>query len=951
MTSRTIGGFELQEQLGEGAMGTVYRARQPALDRLVAVKLLRETLETPALIARFRREGEIQASLAHPNLVRVFDCGIDGDELWIAMELVTGKTLAHYIDRTAPHPIDFVVPVGQALAGALAHLHERGIVHRDLKPQNVLVADSGTVKLADFGVARQEGRTRMTAEGALVGTVCYMAPEALESPAIPASDVYALGLILYEMATGKLPYGARDLLGWFDAIREAPIARPSGTRPDMPPELEQLILAMLDRAPEARPSAAGVERQLGEVAVRAGASHQTLETRARTMMLDQRRDEEMTTAAWRTQALPAQAVRSAPVPAPVPPAPATALLPPPSPAAAKAASWPRDKRVLATLCAATLLLGALALLPVWAASLLRSADAGSRARGLSIVRLLGRLALRGPAPAALIELIGDPRFPGDGERALVVAIEAGLPLEPCARSFAAAKTATVVFDSALERMLAGERGDELWARWLDDTEVAGRIPERIRSLLKRGGPRPAFEAWLRAHPDLAPSAADETRRLFRQIAGRRGDGAFAVAELVKRVESDATAMDALVAEWAAADRDVRKFVAGRLPREVGRTLALLRASTVSGEDWWRVYAALAPVAAPSAAVIELARRALVDASEHPGSVAKAWLGLSRVLPEAQKGTPPAGRPLKLAAFLGWVGRWPRPEDAGWEPLRRWILETGFSRGTRDVQLVCLEWMASGCEGWRPPGLAAELLRGMAARGAVPIEWGGTVMPRPSAYVLLVVPEPKAGAAKTTLPDYTLAADVLILDKLGWIGIDAALDALATAPPTVETIRAMVLVGASRKQRILPASTQRMIGRYRESPRWSPTELDRLLGEATFVRNHRTLGDAAFQRAMADLADRVGDRFSLSQLASVRKLPAERQAGGLRSIQYRILHEVAEPEYRAFLTDPRADVRLAAVEGLDFWACDRAAPELRRMASDPDEAVRAAVARRAAACAR
>ena len=144
LAGRVLGDYRVGARLGAGAMGEVYRASHVRLDREVALKVLRAAGEVhPDLAARFQREGELQGRLVHAGLVRVFDVGATEGVRWIAMELVSGSTLAHYIDRSAPHPLDFLVPAGQVMAGALACLHAARIVHRDLKPPNVLIGDDG----------------------------------------------------------------------------------------------------------------------------------------------------------------------------------------------------------------------------------------------------------------------------------------------------------------------------------------------------------------------------------------------------------------------------------------------------------------------------------------------------------------------------------------------------------------------------------------------------------------------------------------------------------------------------------------------------------------------------------------------------------------------------------------------------------------------------------------
>jgi hypothetical protein len=293
-------------------MATVFRARQVALDRAVAFKVMHDALDTAALATRFEREARIQVALSHPALVKVYDTGATPDHLrWIAMELVDGVTLASTIDRGGRLALDFALPAAREIASGLAYLHKSGIVHRDLKPPNVLVSSDGLVKIADFGIARALGATRITQAGGLMGTLSYMAPEAVaEDDAGPPADVWALGLILYEMLTGALPYRAETLPGWLRVIERAQIAPPSRIRPDVPAAVDDLVLALLTRAPDARPDAAEAERRLERVIDAQRMDRPSMQIRARTLVI-QLRGKAGALAAWRTQAIRIDEVRAA----------------------------------------------------------------------------------------------------------------------------------------------------------------------------------------------------------------------------------------------------------------------------------------------------------------------------------------------------------------------------------------------------------------------------------------------------------------------------------------------------------------------------------------------------------------------------------------------------------------------------------------------------------------
>ncbi|HEX8438873.1 serine/threonine-protein kinase [Archangium sp.] len=226
-----IGSLELEEEIGRGGMGRVFRARHVRLDRAVAVKFLAgEAASSPEAQARFAREARALALLDHPNIVRVHDFGDEEGERFLVMELVEGRSLAELL----PLPPAEAVRMALQVCDALAYAHARGVVHRDIKPANILVDGAGRVKVTDFGIARivrQEGpRDTLTAAHTVVGTPEYMAPEALVgAPPDPRMDVYAVGVLLHEMVTGRPPVaGSPSLTGALGAVvRRAVMLEPS----------------------------------------------------------------------------------------------------------------------------------------------------------------------------------------------------------------------------------------------------------------------------------------------------------------------------------------------------------------------------------------------------------------------------------------------------------------------------------------------------------------------------------------------------------------------------------------------------------------------------------------------------------------------------------------------------------------------------------------------------
>src|SRR5512146_2816695 len=272
-----LGRYELLEQVGSGGMSVVYRGRDTALDREVAVKLLHPHLASAAESrARFSREARAVARLSHPGIVEIFDYSGDAAvESYLVTEFVRGLTL-----RAFAHEVGFGFPdvamlVGRALADALVHAHAAGVIHRDLKPENVLVKqdEPPAVKLADFGIARiLASDERMTMTGALVGSPHHMAPEIVEGKdADVRSDVFSLGTILYWLATGKLPFAASNPTAILRRVLEGDVEDPRAIDARIPDPLADLVLRCLAVAPADRPQhAAEVRDALDRVLAQVG---------------------------------------------------------------------------------------------------------------------------------------------------------------------------------------------------------------------------------------------------------------------------------------------------------------------------------------------------------------------------------------------------------------------------------------------------------------------------------------------------------------------------------------------------------------------------------------------------------------------------------------------------------------------------------------------------------
>ena len=211
---RTIGKYLVERVLGQGAMGTVYLARDPGLDRPVALKTL--TLgpgDSRDLRLRFQREAEAAGGLRHPNIVTVYDVGEDAGRPYIAMEYVCGTDLEHVIHGGEPYPIEWALDVLRQVCEGLSHAHRNGVVHRDVKPANIRIGEDGLVKIMDFGLARLASST-VTKSGRLLGTVQYMSPEQIEGARVDhRADVFSVGAIAYELFSYRKPFDGDSITG------------------------------------------------------------------------------------------------------------------------------------------------------------------------------------------------------------------------------------------------------------------------------------------------------------------------------------------------------------------------------------------------------------------------------------------------------------------------------------------------------------------------------------------------------------------------------------------------------------------------------------------------------------------------------------------------------------------------------------------------------------------
>jgi serine/threonine-protein kinase len=267
ISGQTLGSYRLLEKLGDGGMAEVYLAEHLHLNRHVAIKFIRPELSQEETFRhRFEREARIAARLSHPNIVHIFDFGAFQDRHYLIMEYIRGITLKEYLKSTvsagAILSLDEIIAIIAQISQALDYVHHAGIIHRDIKPDNILLTPDGRACLSDFGVARYVGADgNHTGTGLILGTPTYMSPEHIlsDGPCLsPASDIYSLGVILYELLTGKPPFTANTPILIMLKHLSAPIPDLSAPLLDIPDSLEDVIQKVLAKDPLERYQSAGL---------------------------------------------------------------------------------------------------------------------------------------------------------------------------------------------------------------------------------------------------------------------------------------------------------------------------------------------------------------------------------------------------------------------------------------------------------------------------------------------------------------------------------------------------------------------------------------------------------------------------------------------------------------------------------------------------------------------
>lgn len=271
--------YKLEDKIGTGGMGVIYKARDirgKSRTSSYAVKVLKEEyFKDDIYIKRFKNEAAMIDQINHPNIVKVMERGDDHGTLYIAMELLEGKTLGDLMAKEKQINLNTALAIMVQMAAALAAIHKRGIIHRDLKPDNIMVTRAGDhsplIKILDFGLARTQNLTRLTSTDVIIGTIFYVAPEQLAHSTIsPAGDIYSLGVICYQVLTGEKPFYGDTVFSIARQILKKEPFPIEILRPDVPPELSKLVKKMMNKTPEKRPSAIEVLDQLKKIEISTG---------------------------------------------------------------------------------------------------------------------------------------------------------------------------------------------------------------------------------------------------------------------------------------------------------------------------------------------------------------------------------------------------------------------------------------------------------------------------------------------------------------------------------------------------------------------------------------------------------------------------------------------------------------------------------------------------------
>ncbi|MBI3903584.1 MAG: serine/threonine protein kinase [Nitrosomonadales bacterium] len=254
---QNLGRYEVVEEIGRGAMGVVYKAKDPLIDRMVAIKTINlQNLakdERTEYEARFYQEARAAGRLNHPNIVTIHDLGENDGIAYIAMELMQGSELQNLLEDGKSLPLEDALSIAIQVAAGLAYAHEHGIIHRDVKPSNIMVLEGGQAKIADFGIARMDTSLLSTQTGKVLGSPLYMSPEQVRSHNVDTrSDIFSLGILLFRMLTGQFPFSGENAHAvMYQIVNEAP-RTPSSLSPDIPQALDAIIFKCLAKKPEDR---------------------------------------------------------------------------------------------------------------------------------------------------------------------------------------------------------------------------------------------------------------------------------------------------------------------------------------------------------------------------------------------------------------------------------------------------------------------------------------------------------------------------------------------------------------------------------------------------------------------------------------------------------------------------------------------------------------------------